>query len=465
MNTEYSEKAEMALRYASEIGAEEAEVIVTNADILTINIENGDTRFGGVDNHHGIGVRVCKNKSIGYTYATQLSDSIIKNMVNRALKVASVMKRDELFTGFTSPKPSTHVNGVYDPQLSSITYDEAKNYAVRIIESARGINKDIVPTFGVFESSTRWFNILNSNGVNTDFIGTYASAGLRTIYEYNSNSSNGLAFQNSRQLKDINPELIGKNSAEMALMSKNPVKIGTEEAEIILEPDAVAGLFQGVVLEAFSGEVVQKKGSFLYGKMGEKIASENLNIIDDGTRPYGIKTSSIDYEGEPTKKKKLVEKGVLQSFLYDKYIADKENKKSTGNAVRVGGFGPYRDSRGREYKYPPRIGCTNFIVKEGMRSRDEIIDEVDNGYMISFAVGGGSPSSGDYSADARNVFKIENGEIAYPVRQAVFTGNINQLLINIEELGSNSRSSGGLNPGEIYTPSVKIRKGLLVGDL
>ena len=85
--------------------------------------------------------------------------------------------------------------------------------------------------------------------------------------------------------------------------------------------------------------------------------------------------------------------------------------------------------------------------------------------MISFAVGGGSPSSGDYSADARNVFKIENGEIAYPVRQAVFTGNINQLLINIEELGSNSRSSGGLNPGEIYTPSVKIRKGLLVGDL
>jgi PmbA protein len=334
-----------------------------------------------------------------------------------------------------------------------------------MIDSAEALNKDIVPTFGVFESSSRWFAILNSDGVYADFIGTNVAAGLRTIYDYGTGTSNGLAFQNSRHLKNIDPESIGERSSSMALMSKNPVKIKSEESTIILDPDAVAGLLQGVLLDAFYGDVVQKKGSFLYGKLGERIASNNLTIVDDGTLYDGCKTSSIDYEGVPTKRNTLISKGLLQSYLYNKYAADMEDTESTGNAVRSGGFGPYRDSRGREYRYPPRVGCTNFIVMKGTISRDQMVEEVDDGYIITFAVGGGSPSSGDFSADARNVFKIEKGEITYPVRQAVFTGNISELLLNIEEIGDNIRSSGGLNPGEIYSPSIKIKKGLIVGDL
>jgi PmbA protein len=465
MNDGLIGNAEMALKYALDRGADEAEVIVTKAEILTINIENGDTRFGGTDEHQGIGVRVVKNNSLGFTYATLLSDSMVKEMVDRAFKVASVMKKDKFFFGFTEPKPPTKVDGVYDPALAFITYDEAKSQATRIIESAEALSKGIVPTFGVFESSLRWFAILNSNDLCADFTGTSVSAGVRTLYDYGTGTSNGLAFQNSRQLKNIDPENIGERASSMALMSKNPTKVGSEEATIILDPDAVAGLFQGVLLDAFNGDVVQKKGSFLYGKMGEKIASEDLTIIDDGTLYDGCKTSSIDYEGAPTQRNVLIKRGILQGYLYDKYTADKERKVSTGNAVRSGGFGPYRDSRGREYRFPPKVGCTNFVVEKGMRRREEMIDEVDNGYLISFAVGGGSPSSGDFSADARNVYKIERGEIVFPVRQAVFTGNISDLLMNIEEIGVNSRSSGGLNPGEIYAPSLMIKKGLVVGDL
>ena len=331
-----------------------------------------------------------------------------------------------------------------------MAYDDAKRISTRLIQSAEELHENITATFGIFESRTHWFSILNSNDLNIECLGTKVSAGLRTLYDDGLESSNGLAFQNSRHLKKVDAESIGWRSANMALMSRKPRRIKSQRASIILDPDAVAGLFQGVLVNAFDGDLVEKKGSFLYGKIGDKIASDKLTVIDDGTIFDGCNSTPIDLEGVPMKRKTLIENGVLNGYLYDKYSADRIGVESTGNAVRFGGFGPYRDSRGREYRYTPKIGCSNFIIKEGESNREGMIDEIDDGFIITFAVGGGSVSSGDYSSDARNVFRVENGEITYPVRQAVFSGNIKDLLMNIDEIGLNTRSSSGLNPGEIY---------------
>jgi len=263
----------------------------------------------------------------------------------------------------------------------------------------------------------------------------------------------------------MDPEWIGEKASTLALTSKNPKKIETQVSTIILDPDAVAGLLQGVLKNALYSDVVQKKSSFLYGKLGNKIGVNNLTIYDDGTLFDGWKTSSIDHEGVPMKKKTLIKEGILEGYLYDTYNANKENTESTGNAVRSGGFGPYSDPRGREYRFPPGIGCTNLVLEEGTTNRDSLIEDVKDGFVVSFAVGGGSSSSGDFSADARNVYKIENGEIVYPVRQAMYVGNLMDMFMNLDGLGDNMRSSGGLNPGEIYSPSIKISKGLMVGDL
>jgi PmbA protein len=465
MNFNLNEKAEKALKYAQQNGADETEIIISKTDILTVNIENGNTSFGGKDYHQGIGIRVVKNNSVGFSYTTLLSDFLIKKTVDKALSVSKIKEPDKYFKGFPEPKTPTKVDGIYDTNISNLTYDEAKNISTQIIQSAEALHENITATFGIFESSTHGFSILNSNDVNVESIGTKVSAGLRTLYDDGLGSSNGLAFQNSRHLKRIDAESIGERSANMALMSRNPRKIKSQRTSIMLDPDAVAGLFQGVLINAFYGDIVEKKGSYLYGKIGDKIASDKLTIIDDGALFDGCNSAPIDLEGVPTKRKTLIHKGVLNGYLYDKYTADTVGVESTGNAVRFGGFGPYRDSRGRGYRYTPKIGCTNFIIEKGEKSREKMIDEIDDGFIITFAVGGGSITSGDYSSDARNVFRVENGEITYPIRQAVFTGNIKDLLLNIGEIGVNTRSSSGLNPGEIYSPSIKIREGLIIGDL
>ena len=124
-----------------------------------------------------------------------------------------------------------------------------------------------------------------------------------------------------------------------------------------------------------------------------------------------------------------------------------------------------RDSRGREYRFAPKIGCTNFIMEKGSTPRDRMIEEVDDGVLVTFAVGGGNTSSGEFSADVRNVYRIEGGEITYPIRQAMFAGNMMGLLKNVDAVGDISRTSGGLSPGEIISPSIRTRNGLIIGDL
>jgi PmbA protein len=459
------EVAGKAVQSAMKKDADQAEAIACSIGIMTINIENGATRFSGLDQHQGIGLRVVKDSAIGFSFVSNILDESIDSIVTRALKVSSVKKSDPNFKSLSEPKAPTEVEGTFDDDIANLSFEDAKGLASRIAESAESYHEGIMATFGVFESKYKKFAVVNSLGVEVANSGTSVLAGVRTLLEYSGGTSNGLAFQNSRKLKGMDPEDIGERSSKLAVTSVKPRRIKTLETTVILDPDAVAGLFGGVLMPALYGSVIQEKGSFLLDKLSEEVASEAVTVVDDGTLPGGIKTARVDYEGVPTRRTTLIEGGILKDYMFDTYSADKDGIESTGNAVRAGGFGPYRDMRGREYRFAPRIGCTNFVMEKGSTSRERMIEEVDDGILVTFAVGGGSASSGEFSADARNVYRIEGGEITYPIRQAIFAGNMMGLLKNVDAVGDVPRSSGGLNPGEIISPSIRTRKGLIIGDL
>ena len=118
------------------------------------------------------------------------------------------------------------------------------------------------------------------------------------------------------------PEEVGRRAAERALRRLNPRKVATQKVPVIFEPQ-IARTLLGHVFDAINGESIYRKASFLAGKLGEKVASENVTVIDDATMPGLFGTSPFDDEGVPSRRTVVIESGVLRSYLLNTYTARK----------------------------------------------------------------------------------------------------------------------------------------------
>jgi PmbA protein len=187
----------------------------------------------------------------------------------------------------------------------------------------------------------------------------------------------------------------------------------------------------GDLFDAVCGSAIYRQASFLAGKLGEKIASENLTVIDDATMPGLFGTSPFDDEGVRTRRTVVVERGVLRSYLLNTYTARKLGLATTGNASRglTGNAG---------------VGPGNFFVEAGARTPEQIIASVRSGLYVTELIGANTnPVTGDYSAGAAGMW-IENGELAYPVSEITIAGNMKQMLMEIAEIGSDLEFRGSV---------------------
>jgi PmbA protein len=198
------------------------------------------------------------------------------------------------------------------------------------------------------------------------------------------------------------------------------------------------------VFEGVNGDSVYRGASFLAGKLGEKIAGENVTVIDDGTLPGGFGTSPFDGEGVPTRRTVVIERGVLKSYLLNTYTAKKLGMQTTGNA-----------SRG--LAGTPGIGAGNYFLQAGEKSPQQIISSISEGLYVTELLGFGvNLVTGDYSRGASGLW-ISGGELAYPVEEITIAGNLKQMFENISEIGSDLEFRGS-----VAAPTVRI-DGLTVG--
>ena len=205
------------------------------------------------------------------------------------------------------------------------------------------------------------------------------------------------------------------------------------------------GVMFGGTIDAYS---VQKNRSPWKDKIGQQVASENFNLIDDGTLEAGFRTRPFDDEGIATRKTPVVENGVLKGFLYDTYTANKEGKESTGNAFR-------------SYNSVPLPAPSNLLLKPGDAEREEIIEETKKGLLVVDTIGEwlSNPVSGEMSATVVVGYLIENGEIKKPVKGIMISGNFHHIIKQeIELIGKDITNIGG-----IYAPTIKIREMTIAG--
>ena len=216
--------------------------------------------------------------------------------------------------------------------------------------------------------------------------------------------------------------------------------------------------FGGVIFHEACGHsleatAVAKGASVFCNKLGEKIASEVVTAIDDGTIENGWGSGNIDDEGTPTQRNILIENGILKSYLIDTLNGMKMGMKSTGS------------SRRESYRYAPTSRMSNTFIAAGKSTPEEIISQTEYG-LYAKQMGGGSvdPATGVFNFVVLEGYIIRNGNICEPVRGATLIGKGSQVLLDIDMVGNNLlRAQGmcgsisGSIPADVGQPMIRVR--------
>jgi len=207
---------------------------------------------------------------------------------------------------------------------------------------------------------------------------------------------------------------------------------------VVFGPLVTRGLLHAVCASA-GAEVIQRQRSFLVDKRGERIGSKLLTLRDDAYIPGGMASGAWDGEGAVRRKVTVIEAGVLVNHLHNCYTAHKAHEENTGHGYRRGGVGP-----------------TNVIPELGTNTAAEILGDTREGIYVNMGSVSPHPVNGEISATIDFGYKIENGELAYPLRNTMLGVNIFDLLDNLDAISSDYREEPGMIMPTIRVQNVKV---------
>ena len=422
-------------------GADEAEIVFSIGESTSIQFKTDIIETAKKNTTAGYGVRAVVGGAVGFAGTNVLSN--LKETLKTAIDSAKVMEADPLFKSFPTKTTYTSADGLYDKKIEEMSLDECIGCAADMISGVKKVG-NVTPTSGGFSRTISYFLIMNTNGLIGEKRGTAAS-GFVDVTTESDDVSTAYDYIISRK-KEIDFSVIGTNAAELAKKSQKGIAIGTEKLPVIFHPFSFADIIENTLEPSIDADNVQKERSMLAGRLEEEIADSKLTITDDGTLPGGIASGPFDDEGTPTQKTAVIENGILKSYLYDSYTAGKDNVKSTGNGYRY------------SYSSVPSVGLSNLVVNF---PTSDIIAETKRGIYVNTIIGAHTANeiSGDFSVEGRNAFLIENGELTKPIKSVMISGNIFDMLKNIDGAGTDIRNVGG-----IVTPSIRISEMSVIGE-
>lgn len=445
-----SDDALKIIRLAEKLGASSAEVYMMKGEETSFSIENDAVNFSASGSELGIGIRVIKDKQLGFGYCTSpdQADKGVKNAINTT-KLAKKMDYDFVSMARHQDSPE-----IFDRSILDLTVEEGLEFAKRLIDSAKEVDKEVLVTGGGVGFGGGWVSILNSSGIEFKYKATAIYCGITTLVKENIVST-GFDYEHSRK-NDIKLEELGQIAAELAVKGQNPEAIDPGIYSILFTPHALTELLEYTVIPGLYGEQALRGETVYSNRINEEVAKESVSFIDDGRLENGINTSPIDDEGTPTQRTVLVENGILKRYLFDSLSAFEFDSVSTGNGIRAEGLGG-----GRSHKAIPKTKATNFTIEGDTKPKDRLISELDNALVIHQLLGAhtANQASGDFSVNSPSLFKIEKGEITTSGKQVMISGNMPLLMKQIIGLADDYKDvSGGLSPTASRLPSVAIEQ-------
>lgn len=416
---------EELFKEAKNSGFEECEIYYADSENLSLNIYEGEVEKYKLTNAFGLSFRGKVNGKMGYSYTEILDEDAIKTLVNNAKGAALAIENEDIQFIYEGDKEYKEINS-YKKELDHVKPDELISLALKMEKECKKQCDKVVNFQGCgigYGKST--YGIINSKGLNLKNERNSLTAYVVPIVEDNNQKYDGMGYVLAKTVQDIKPMDLAKQGLEEAIAKIGAKSIPSGKYKIIINNEAMVSLL-GTFSGIFNAEQAQKGLSLLKGKEGEVIASDIFTLIDDPHLEDGLGTTSFDDEGVATYTKEIVTKGKLNTLLYNLKTAHKAGVKSTGNGFK----GSYASTVG--------VSETNFYIKPGEKSFDELCEEVKEGLIITEFAGlhsGASSVTGDFSLAAKG-FMIENGKKSFPVEQITVAGNFFTLLKDIEEVGS-----------------------------
>lgn len=424
---------DLALKYT-----DQAEVYVEKEEGVDVDIKNDKVDFAKEAFTFGIGVRVIVDNKMGFSYTTNIEG--LEETVKSAIFNAKSNEIDENFS--FSPKSNyPKIKNGFDPKIEYLELEEIIGFGKMMLGTV--LEEKCEPTSGGFSTGYSKIILANSEGAVAKDVSSIFS-GYIAVNVDDGDAVSTASESDSSRLLDIDPEKIAHKACEIAKGSRNGKPVETGDLPVVLDHHAASGLlatFSG----AFNADNVQRGRSVYADKIGEQVVSDSLSIYDDGTIAGGLQSSTCDGEGVASQKTPLIENGILKNFLYDIYTSNKGGVESTGNGMR----GSYGDV--------PSISLSNFVLD----FKDvQNISDIKEGVLVTDVLGAhtANPISGDFSVEAVNAFKIENGEVAYPVKKAMLSGNVFEAMGIAASVDTNKRKIG-----PFVIPRILVEKLRVVG--
>lgn len=437
--------ANRLISLAHRVGAEEAEVFGVTSRSLNVDLRKDVVEMACESYNRGLGLRAVVNGAVGFSSTSDLSK--LEIVAESAAKAARARGKDETWSSLPLCEKLTPPKDVFDSVIDNISPEECLDKSSEMLDGCASVSGVEPSSGGIFCASISEL-IVNSQGIEFEESSTFMHASLDAVARDKGVASTGYEFESSRSFR-ANFKEIGLSAAQLAKRSLGGVKGETGVAEVLLMPMAFSELLDYSFVPSICADNVQKGRSSLAGKLGEGIADENLSLIDNGLLKGGMASSSFDGEGVPSQRTSVIEDGVLKGFLYDSYTAGKDMEngliKSTGNAMRAG------------YVTVPRVGISNLILASSDTS--DLLADTRSGVLVNGVIGAhtANPISGDFSVEAKNVFRVVDGEIEKPLRSLMLAGNIFDLLKHLH-VGIDSRAVGS-----IVTPTIKVEMKVIGG--
>jgi len=283
--------------------------------------------------------------------------------------------------------------------------------------------------------------LANSAGFADSYTSTRASRSTSPVAEEGSvkrTAHYGTAGRYAKDLEDSQTvaRIAAKRTVEMFGARKPP----TARLPVIFDRDIAAAVLDDL-FSAISAGNVAVGNSWLADRIGERVGSDLVTIVDDGTLHGRLGSSPFDGEGVATRRTPVFERGVLRTFLYDTYYGRKLGAESTGNSTGGG------------------IGTNNFYLEPGTQTLEELIASTPRGVLVLDTIGFATEhATGTYSRGARG-FLIENGELSHPIDEFTIAGNFAAMLAAIDGVANDLRFDGS-----VVSPSFRVAEMTISGN-
>lgn len=411
---------------ARRAGATAADALVGESDGLDVAVRLGEVERLTRARERRAGLRVFLGESTAIVSTADLTRTALTELAREACRLARLTAPDP-DAGLPDPRLLARDPpdlDLWDPALAAIEPATALNAAREAEAAALGLSPEIRNSEGAeFSCGSGRVAYAASNGFAGTYRGSSATLAVTPVADRDGEMQRDHWWATSRHLAGLPPPGdIGREAARRALRRLGARRVPTRSCPVVFDADTAASLLRHLAA-ALAGPALYRRASFLLDCLGEPIASPLVSVRDDPLLPRGLASRPFDGEGVASRPLRVVEQGVLRSYLLDTYSARRLRLEPTGHASRSAGDAP-------------SAAPTNLWLEPGPHPPAAILGSVEAGLYVTELIGFGvNLVTGDYSRGAAG-FWIEHGELAFPVEEITIAGNLRDMLRDIEMVGT-----------------------------